>query len=134
ILKAASVPQVDADEGVVIVDVKTGKTPKEQYRDDGIFLEGQYYSMLFEDDWNIAAVAGYFPMNDDFLVSELDDERRSRIDKYIEEMTAGNDREDFPIKEQPLCKWGEGDDQQCDFYNICSSRWGKCGGPGPNYD
>ncbi|ELY49844.1 RecB family exonuclease [Natronorubrum bangense] len=134
ILNASSVPEVQADEGVVVVDFKTGKTPDKKYRDDGIFLEGEYYSMLFSDDWDIAAVAGYFPMNDDFLVSELNAERRSRIKTYIEEMTTGKIREDFPICEQPLCKWGKDDDQQCDFYSICSSRWGKFDGPGPTYD
>ncbi len=133
ILHASSVPQVETNEGVVIIDFKTGKTPKKQYRDDGIFLEGEYYAMLFEGDWDIAAVAGYFPMNDDFLVSELDAARRSRIEKYIEEMAASNDREDFPTCEQPLCAWGKEEGQQCDFYKICSSKWGTVGGPGPNY-
>ncbi len=133
ILQAESVPEVETDEGVVIVDFKTGKTPDPKYRDDGIFLEGEYYAVLFEDEWDIAAVAGYFPKNDDFIVSPLDDERRERIFRYVSEMTASELRENFPIKEQPLCKWGPEEDSQCDFYEICPSRWGKRGGPGPTY-
>ena len=134
ILNAASVPDLEEDEGVVIVDFKTGKTPKEKYRDDGIFLEGEYYAMLFEDEWDVAAVAGYFPKNDDFIVSPLDEERRKRIYEYVEEMTESELREHFPIKEQPLCRWGPGEDQKCDYYDICPSKWGKRGGPGPTYD
>lgn len=134
ILKAASVPEIEDDEGVVIVDFKTGKTPKPEYRDDGIFLEGEYYAILFEGKWDIAAVAGYFPKNDDLIVSPLDEERRARIYEYVEEMTESDLREHFPIREQPLCKWGSDDDQQCDFYNICSSKWGTRDGPGPTYD
>ncbi len=134
ILHAASLPDVEEDKGVVIVDFKTGKTPDPKYRDDGIFLEGEYYAILFEQDWDIAAVAGYFPKNDDFIVSQLDDERRTRIYEYVESMTGGELREHFPTKEQPLCKWGPGDDQQCDFYDICSSSWGQATGPGPTYD
>ena len=133
ILQAASVPEVDANSGVVIVDFKTGKTPDPKYRDDGIFLEGEYYAVLFEDEWDIAAVAGYFPKNDDFIVSPLDDERRERIFRYVDEMTESELRENFPIKEQPLCKWDSDEDSQCDFYEICPSRWGKRGGPGPTY-
>ncbi len=133
ILKAASVPEIDADEGVVIVDFKTGKTPDPKYRDDGIFLEGEYYAILFEEDWDIAAVAGYFPKNDDFIVSPLDEERRARIYEYVEEMTESDLREHFPINPQPLCRWGPDDEQQCEFYDICPSNWGERGGPGPTY-
>ncbi|MFC6717944.1 PD-(D/E)XK nuclease family protein [Natrialbaceae archaeon GCM10025810] len=133
IVNASSLPQVENDEGVVIIDFKTGKTPDPKYRDDGIFLEGEYYAVLFEDEWDIAAVAGYFPMNDDFVISPLDAERRERIFQYVEEMTASTDREDFPVKEQPLCAWKSDEGCQCDFYKICSSSWGTIGGPGPNY-
>ena len=133
ILKAASVPDLEENEGVVIVDFKTGKTPKKQYRDDGIFLEGEYYAMLFEGEWDIAAVAGYFPKNDDFIVSPLDDERRERIYEYVAAMTESDLREHFAIKAQPLCAWSSEEGSQCDFYQICSSRWGCVNGPGPNY-
>lgn len=134
IVNASSLPQIDEDDGVVIIDFKTGKTPDPKYRDDGIFLEGEYYAVLFEGNWDIAAVAGYFPMNDDFVVSPLDTERRERIYEYVEEMNASDEIDNFPIDPQPLCKWGPDDDQQCDFYVICSSKWGKRGGPGPTYN
>lgn len=134
ILYAGTIPQVESDTGAVIVDFKTGKTPDEKYRNDGIFLEGEYYAMLFEKEWEVAAVSGYYPKNDDFIISELDAERREDITQMVNEMKSSQDIEDFPIDPQPLCKWGDGDDEQCDFYNVCPSSWGERGGPGPSYD
>jgi CRISPR/Cas system-associated exonuclease Cas4 (RecB family) len=134
IFDAASLPNVETDDGVVIVDFKTGKTPKPQYRDSGIFLEGEYYAMLFEREWQVSAVAGYYPKNDDFIISELDAERREDITQMVNEMNSSQDIEDFPTEPQPLCRWSENDDDQCDFYDICPSKWGEKGGPGPTYD
>ncbi|MFC6953717.1 RecB family exonuclease [Halorubellus litoreus] len=134
VLHAASVPDVDRDEGYVILDYKTGKTPDPKYREEGIFLEGEFYACLFEDELEIAAVAGYYPMNDDFIVAPLDDARREVINAAVEMMIGSRKMADFPIEEQPLCKWKPGKDNECDFYRICSSRWGCRGGPGPTFD
>lgn len=134
ILNACSIPEVPAENGVVVVDFKTGKTPDKKYRDEGIFLEGEYYAMLFEDEWDMAAVAGYYPRNDDFITAPLDGRRRDSIVKMVREMNESREKEDFPTEPQPLCKWGEGDDEQCDYYDICPSQWGKRGGPGPTYE
>lgn len=133
LLHAASVPDIAETEGVVIVDYKTGKTPKAQYREEGIFLEGEFYAMLFEAEYDIAAVAGYFPKNDDFLVTELSDDRREVIIDAVTQMVATTDQEAFPIEPQPLCKWRPGPENECDFYRICSSTWGTGSGPGPTY-
>lgn len=134
ILPAASVPEVDTDDGVVIVDFKTGKTPDEQYRDEGIFLEGEFYAMIFEDKYEIAAVAGYYPRNDDLVVSPLSMERRQFIVDTVEELVSkGTDLEEYPPNPQPLCKWGPEPDQESPFYRICDCDWGKEHGPGPTF-
>lgn len=128
IVNASTVEDVDTDSGVVIVDFKTGKTPKPQYRDEGIFLEGEYYGMIFKKDFDVSGVAGFYPKGGDFLVSDLSKERRETVNEVVNkvnEATKGEvKKEDFPIEEQPLCKWGEGEDEQCDFYDECPSNWG----------
>jgi len=133
ILPSGSLPEVGGS-GVVIVDLKTGKTPDVKYRDEGIFLEGEYYSYLFKDDWDVDAVAGYYPKNDDFIISDLDESRLASIFDMVDSMKSSREREDFPTKPQPLCKWGSGDDEQCEFYDICSTSWGRRGGCGPTYE
>lgn len=133
ILHAASVPEIEDTEGYVIVDFKTGKTPKKQYRDEGIFLEGTFYRELFKDELDVVAVAGYFPMNDDFLVTPPSEKRLAKVFDVIGGIMDAECMADFACSPQPLCKWGEGDDEQCDHYDYCETSWGKPGGPGPTY-
>ena len=118
-------PEIDTDDGVLIVDFKTGKTPNEKYRDDGIYLEGEYYAMLFESDWDVAGVAGYYPKNDDLIVSPLKQSRRDKILAVAEAMqeVSGADPGHLEIDEQPLCYWSE--DGHCPYYDMCESRWGE---------
>lgn len=127
IYPAVAFPSVASDDGVVIVDFKTGKTPQEKYRDDGIYLEGEYYAMLFESEWDVAAVAGYYPKNDDLIVSPLKESRRDRIREVVTDFQQFNVEtpDHLATDEQPLCKWGEGDDEQCAYYNMCSSTFGE---------
>jgi len=122
-----TVPGVEGDGGVVITDFKTGKTPKKQYRDEGIYLEGEYYAVLFEQDYFVTAVAGYYPKGDDLIVSPLKESRREFIYETISEMLDMMDADEahWPINETPLCKWGPGKDEQCSYYDICSSVWGE---------
>lgn len=124
ILYAESLPTVTADDGVVIVDFKTGDTPDEQYRNKGIYLEGEFYALLFEDEYDVAAVAGYYPKDDDLLISMLDKSRREVIRTAVEEMVAADDESDYEYQEQPLCAWGESDDERCPYYeDECESTW-----------
>ena len=122
-----SVPGVESAGGVVITDFKTGKTPKKQYRDEGIYLEGEYYAVLFEQEWDVTAVAGYYPKGDDLIISPLKESRREFIYETIAEMLDMMDADEphWPINETPLCKWGPGKDEQCSYYDICSSVWGE---------
>ena len=128
IVPSASVPEVDSDDGVVIVDFKTGKTPDKKYRDHGIYLEGEYYGMLFKDDFQVEGVAGYFPMNHDFIVSPLSDERREFIRESIRELHENEtDKDQFEPETGPLCKWGADSADQCDYYSMCHAgkEWGQ---------
>jgi hypothetical protein len=72
-------------------------------------------------------VAGYYPKNDDLIVSPLKAERRAKIRQVVHEMQAvsGTDPAHLEIDEQPLCKWDEGTENQCSYYDMCSSRWGE---------
>jgi CRISPR/Cas system-associated exonuclease Cas4 (RecB family) len=127
IYPAATFPEIETDDGVVIVDFKTGKTPNKKYRDEGIYLEGEYYAMLFESEWDVAGVAGYYPKGDDLIVSPLKESRREKIREVVHKFQSLNRKAEdhLPINEQPLCKWGEGQDEQCSYYDMCSSRWGE---------
>ena len=127
IYPASAFPEVDGDDGVVIVDFKTGKTPNPKYRDEGIYLEGEYYAMLFASEWDVAGVAGYYPKNDDLIVSPLKPERRAKIRQVVHEMQAvsGTDPAHLEINEQPLCYWDEGEGNHCPYYDMCASRWGE---------
>lgn len=132
VLHAATVPQVENDEGVVILDYKTGKTEEKKYRDEGIFVEGEFYGWLFEEmesfDHKVSAVAGYYPQNDDLVVSPYPDyERRNVILNAVEGMQEPPDIENYDYKEQPLCHYKHG---RCFFYNNCPSSWGLSGGSG----
>jgi hypothetical protein len=128
LLHACTIDGIDSDEGWVIVDYKSGKTPKEQYRDEGIFLESEYYGWLMEEVVDVAGVAGYYPQNDDLVTAPFPDfGRRNKIMDAVEAMMQLPDEENFPIDEQPLCHWGSG---KCQHYEECPSSWGTKGGAG----
>lgn len=128
ILHSASVPGVKGD-GVVILDYKTGSVPDEQYRDEGIFLEGEFYGRIFEEFYDVDAVAGYYPSENELIVSpypnsdRLFDVKRAALGMQ-ERPEVGEDRvpENFQTEEQPLCHYGHG---KCYFYDVCPSEWGK---------
>lgn len=132
VLHAASVPGVDEDEGVVILDYKTGKVQDEKYREEGIYLEGEFYGWLFEEDpefeHKVVAVAGYYPQEDELVVSPYPDfDRRNVILDAVEGMQEPPELENYEFKEQPLCHYKHG---RCFFYNHCPSTWGLQGGSG----
>jgi hypothetical protein len=129
ILPTESVPGIEGD-GVVILDYKTGSVPDKQYRDEGIFLEGEYYGWLFEEFYDVDAVAGYYPQADKLITAPYPDkQRRYGIKRAVLGMQEMPEVENFPINEQPLCHYGHG---RCYFYSQCPSKWGKRNGPGHN--
>ena len=126
---APSVPGAEGGyDDVVIIDHKTGKTPIEKYRDEGIYLQGTYYRLLFEQDgYSVSGVGGYYPKKDDLILSPLSEERVALVYELVAELLrlSRTDQSPWELNEQPLCKWGAGDDEQCSFYDICGSRWGE---------
>lgn len=133
ILPAESLPAAPVDGGVVIVDFKTGSVPDPEYRDEGIFTELAYYRLLFGDKYNVVATAAYYPRENETLVqpafTDAAAEAKDRVFKAVTEMVqAVNDydgSQKFEAKEGPLCKWGLDEDQESDFYGICSQcTWG----------
>lgn len=131
ILDAAAFPSVDEDSGAIIVDVKTGKTPDKQYRDEGIFLQGTYYTMVFEEEFDIAGVAGYYPKNDDVITSPPSEKRRELVLRTANEILDGiqafkeDPNDHFELNEGPLCSWGPDEESQCAYYGICPATWGE---------
>jgi len=127
ILNTASVPGVTGS-GVVILDYKTGKVPDKRYREDGIFLEGEYYGMLFEEFFDVDGVAGYYPKKDELIVSPYPStDRRRDIKSAVLGMQKPPDVENYELNENPLCHYGHG---KCFFYEECPSSWGTSGGAG----
>lgn len=122
ILPTESVPEIDGD-GVVILDYKTGSVPDEQYRDEGIFLEGEFYGWLFDEFFDVDGVAGYYPQADELIVSPYpSQQRRWDIKSAVLGMQKNPDLENYPVEEQPLCHYGHG---KCFFYDVCPSRWNE---------
>lgn len=124
ILHAGSLPEIDKNEGVVIIDFKTGNTPDDRYLDEGIYLEGEFYAMLFEEEYNIVGIGGYYPKDNDYLITERKSSRQEDIEDAVQIiLDAGMSVEDYEAVEQPLCAWGEGEDERCPYYEMCESRW-----------
>lgn len=127
ILHTESVPQVEGD-GVVIVDFKTGSVPDPKYRDEGINLELTYYEMLFEEQYDVDGAIGYYPREDEVVVNPSGERMREKVQQAVDEMVTAvaeyDGEERFETKEGPLCKWGEGDDEESAYYGICPCTWG----------
>lgn len=129
ILPAASIAETPRNDGVVIVDFKTGSVPDEKYRDDGIFMELEYYNILFEDKYDVVAAGAYYPRSDTFLLQPDDPDYRQQVLRAARNMVAACDgydgSEQFEAKEGPLCKWSFDENDESAFYGVCSQcSWG----------
>lgn len=119
---------ITENEGEVMVDFKTGDDKSDKYRSvehGGVELDLTFYKMLFEDEFNIVAVAAYYPKTDTLFTSKITDEQREFVEERMEEISQANPTniEDYPTKETPLCAWGEGENNRCEFYEQCESTW-----------
>lgn len=124
ILHAGSLDEIDEDEGVVILDFKTGNTPDSRYLDEGIYLEGEFYAMLFEEEYDIVGIGGYYPKDNDYLLTQRDVERQEEIENAVEIiLDSGMSVSDYEAVEQPLCAWGEDEEDRCPYYEMCESTW-----------
>lgn len=124
VLPAAGVPEVETDDGVVIVDFKTGSVPDKKYRDDGIHAELEYYTILFEEEYDVAAAMAYYPKADRVVIEPPGDEYRDTVFGAAEVMVEACDDYDgdvkFEPKPGPLCGWGTDDDERSALYGVCS--------------
>lgn len=130
VFKAASIPQVETDEGYVIIDWKTGSVPIDKYRPKGIHLELTFYDMLFEDKYEPLEVAAFYTKDSTFV--QPPERRRaslrSQIEEAAEEMAYHVDNYDeydhFETNPGPLCGW-DADDPSCrsQLYGICPCTW-----------
>ena len=126
VLPAGTVPgsPYTNDDGVLIVDFKTGSVPREQYRDEGIHLELAYYELVFEDEYDVAGSAAYYPRENETLFSPEGDSMQREVLETAREMVTicgeYDGEQKFEAKEGPLCKWGMDSDQQSAYYGVCS--------------
>lgn len=142
---SSTVPGAVDNGGVVIGDWKTGKTPDEEYREEGIYTQQEYYGMVADKKYDVDGIAGVFPQNNDVLIVEPTEDRREFIKAEVAKMIELDGVQDADRDEQPLCYYGHG---SCHFHSEnqgvnplaadelsgeCKSRWGLAGGPGPTY-
>lgn len=124
VLPAASVVEIQSDDGVVVVDFKTGSVPDKQYRSPGIYTELAYYTVLFEDEYDVAGSMAYYPRSDESIVNPDDGPHRDKVFQAVEEMVAASEAYDgsqkFEAKEGPLCGWSPSEDDRSPFYGVCS--------------
>lgn len=122
ILPAESVPEVSANEGVVIVDFKTGSVPDKKYRDDGIHVELEYYTVLFEELYDVQAAMAYYPKEDRVVIEPPGDEHRELLFEAVEEVVEATAQYEgdmkFEAKAGPLCGWSP--DDKSALYGVCS--------------
>lgn len=129
VFHASSIPDIEENKGVVIVDFKTGSVPDEQYRGDGIYTELEYYMLLFEDKYNVVAAGAYYPRENELLIHRPAEQQRDLIieaaGEMIRSVASYEGDTKFEAKEGPLCKWGLSDDEESAFYGVCSQcTWG----------
>jgi len=130
LLPASSFPnaEVPYNSGCVLIDFKTGDLNRKYTSPEqaGVYLDLAFYSTLFDDEFDIVAVGAYYPKEDSLITSDVSEDRQNFIEKVCEDISEADedDLSDYPTKEGPLCAWGEGEDERCDYYNQCVSTWG----------
>jgi hypothetical protein len=92
-------------------------------------MELEYYTLLFEDKYDVVGAGAYYPRANEFILQPDDDAYRQKVLRAAREMvnqTAAYDGDTkFETKEGPLCKWGLSDDEESAFYGVCSQcTWG----------
>lgn len=108
VLHAASVPMVEANEGLVILDYKTGSVPDSQYQGKGIDIDLAFYTWVWEEHgYDIAASVGMYPGESETLVREdIDRAAREKITDVVTELhNKAATKEEFDISPSPLCAW-----------------------------
>lgn len=138
VLWSASVPEVEATEGVTVIDFKTGRSENGfKYGDKpgGVLDELEYYSYLFEGEYEVTATAIMYPRDDELLTATPDEERRASLITQLNTLCElGDDESEYPISSGPLCMYGSDPSKRSAYYDLCPDcKWGQEGGPGPSY-
>lgn len=133
VVRTETIPSVEGT-GATIIDYKTGTAPTIKYEgkpwleenlEEGIFLEGEFYGWLAEENdefgYEVDAVAGYYPENDELIVSTYPDtDRRRDIKRAVLGMQRTPDIENYDVDESPLCHYNNSKNHgQCWFYDVC---------------
>jgi CRISPR/Cas system-associated exonuclease Cas4 (RecB family) len=119
LVDARSVSAIENNDGYVVIDYKTGSLPKEQWRDEGIHIDLEFYAwMLEEAGYEVAGGIGMYPSEDGNVIREMPNpETRADIADvvtYLHESSVT--RIDYPTDPQPLCEY-------CHFYDQCPTSW-----------
>lgn len=119
LVDARSINAIDANEGYVVIDYKTGSLPEVQWRDDGIHVDLEFYGwMLEEAGYNAVGGIGMYPSEDGNVVRTFPNgksrEDIAEVVEFLHEATV--DRDSFPTKPQPLCDY-------CAYQEQCNSSW-----------
>lgn len=121
---ASSIPEVETDEGYVIIDFKTGDVKPKQYRDESIYMELMFYAMIspFEP---VQKLGGFYIAEDEMLWKDIDGEMIMEIHEEMGELLSKKSTMEYEVEEQPLCAWGTGETDRCEYYDICPSTWAE---------
>jgi len=120
LVDARSVPSVDTNDGLVVIDYKTGSIPdKKEWADEGIHVDLEFYAWMLElEEFDVAAGIGMYPSEDENVVREIPNQDiRDTITEVVEYLHSSSaTRSDYPTSPQPLCDW-------CMFQDQCSTSW-----------
>ena len=111
------------EDGIYIMDYKTSKGNEinDQYK-----LQLSIYTLLFYEKYKeMPKKVGIFFLKHEekFIDASYDLIKEAEFEiEQIHSSTTTDNKEDYPMKPSPLCKWSSG---QCDFYELCFSKNGK---------
>jgi hypothetical protein len=87
-------------------------------------MELEYYVMLFEAKYDVAAAGAYYPRADEFLVQPDDPSFRTQVEDAVTQMVKACREYDggtnFDTKEGPLCRWSFDKEDESPYYGVCS--------------
>ena len=111
------------DDGFYIMDYKTSKGNQ---INDAYKLQLSIYTLLFYEKYKqIPKKVGIFFLkhNEVFIDADFSLVKDAEFEiEQIHSSTVSDNKEDYPMKPSPLCKWSSG---QCDFYEQCFGKNGK---------
>lgn len=123
ILRPESVPDISSHLDAFILDFKTGESGPEQYRDTGVYLDGQYYTLLFNDMYDSVSSGGLYLKDDTFVEAPTSSEELSELVGSAYQLASNTVESEFSADTGPLCCWGSEEGERCPYYEVCKSNW-----------